>query len=172
MANELAHRLTSEALQDFDQINPDHSGVLNLVDIAKYEKLGPRQKEVGQFLADNYDAMHKISESQPFAGDNTLTKQDLVFVNLFSGNDQTAKQNTINTDAAVNGVMMGLTGAAVAILPGLPIEAVASMAGPVGTVGAAIAVEGGAAYLGYSLGSQGMKDFYKDQQAVVDRLKP
>jgi hypothetical protein len=120
MPNELAHEITTEAMNDFNRIDSNHDGTLNLLDIMNYQKLGPEQKKVGQFLQDHFDAIRNIGDFRGEWDENpqvNITKEDLLYVNELSSSDPTVVNSRLNQDKLWEGVVGTVDGAFLGVLP-------------------------------------------------------
>lgn len=174
MSNELALKMSSDAVQDFNKIDTGHKGYLNLLDIHNYENQGPQQKAVGQFLERNYDSIRTAGGGGSDDGNDTayITIPDLNLVKQLSDPSKTNTNQDVRvvTDIGVGGIagsagaFFGMLGAGAAAMVAGAIFAPAAVPVFWGTE----AVETAAATY---FGGKSNDDTQIHAQSVIDSLK-
>jgi hypothetical protein len=177
MSNELALKMSSDALQDFNKIDEGHKGYLNLLDIHNYENQGPQQKVVGQFLERNYDSIRTASGTGSDVdsdGNDTayITIPDLNLVKQLSDPAKTGTNQDVRVTSDV--VVGGMAGGAGALFGTLGAGAVALVAGAIfapAAVPAFWATEAVETAAATYFGGKGNDDTQTHAQSVINSLR-
>ena len=107
----IVHDMLDKAVQNFGE---NGNNRINLVDIAAYEKMGPEQKQIGQFLEKNMALLRGFDTNEK--PHDYLDLGDLELAALYSGDDQKtinqARNNQVmkevgEVSAVVGGVTFG-----------------------------------------------------------------